>query len=81
MVVIAALYWGNELSIKLPEFDSRFDHKPFNCRPCLTFHFVWQLCAVFALVLWSIKLLVYGFVAAFLVFLILKIIDNKKITK
>jgi len=79
--VITALYWGEVLSVKLPEMDSRFDVKPFNCRPCLTFHIVWLFCAVFAVVLWTFTLFVYGLTAAFIVFFAVKFIDNKKVTK
>lgn len=81
MTALVSLYWGNLLSIKLPELDSRFDAKPFNCRPCLTFHILWVFCAVFALVLWTRELFVYGLIVAFLVFFVIKIVDNKKVTK
>ncbi len=81
MTTLVSLYWGSVLSVKLPELDSRFDAKPFNCRPCLTFHILWAFCAVFALVLWTYELFVYGLIAAFLVFFAVKIIDNKKVIK
>ncbi|GAB6007472.1 hypothetical protein [Dysgonomonas reticulitermitis] len=81
MTALVALYWGNVLSVKLPELDSRFDAKPFNCRPCLTFHLMWLFSMLFAFVLWTRELFVYGLAAAFLVFFAVKIIDNKKVTK
>lgn len=79
--VLTALYWGQVLSVKLPELDIRFDVKPFNCRPCLTFHIIWIFCAVFALVLWSPELFICGLLAAFIVFFAVRFIDNKKVTK
>lgn len=38
LIAITSLYWGAILSIRLPEIDKRLDRKPFNCRPCFTFH-------------------------------------------
>ncbi|MDU1889521.1 MAG: hypothetical protein E6767_02420 [Dysgonomonas sp.] len=81
LIAITSLYWGALLSLKLPEFSSRFDRKPFNCRPCLTFHLMWGLSLLSALILWSGYVLAIGFPLAFIVFAITKIIDNKRIIK
>jgi hypothetical protein len=42
---------------------------------------MWAFCAVFALVLCTRELFVYGLIAAIPVFFAVKIIDNKKVTK
>ena len=81
MTVLVSLYWGNVLSVKLPELDSRFDAKPFNCRPCMTFHLVWIFTTLFAAIGQNHVLLVAGFVVAFAVFFIIKHIDNKKVVE
>lgn len=79
--VMFALYWGAIWSVRLPEIDSRFDRKPFNCRPCFTFHLSWMLSTFFALVSESWELFSAGIVIAFIVFFIIKFIDSKKIEK
>lgn len=81
ITVLVALFWGSVLAVRLPEFDTLFDRKPFNCRPCLTFHFTWILSMLFAIVTDSLTLFIWGSVAAFATFLIVTYIDNKKITK
>ena len=77
--VITAMFWGASLSVRLPEIDHRFDRKPFNCRPCLTFHSTWMLTTFFALIARSYELFAAGAIAAFVVFFIVRYIDNKKI--
>lgn len=77
----ASLYLGMLLSVKFPLLDKWFDRKPFNCRPCLTFHLTVVITSLFAAVLKSAGLLVAGFAAAFILFLIVRYIDNKKVIK
>ena len=81
VTVISALYMGALLAVKLPEFDSKFDRKPFNCRPCLTFHLVWLATTLLSAVAASPALFVAGIAVAFVVFAIVKYIDNQKIEK
>lgn len=81
LIAITSLYWGAILSIRLPEIDKRLDRKPFNCRPCFTFHLAWFLSAIATIVYEHIWLLSGGVVLAFVLFLIVKFIDDKKITK
>lgn len=78
---VTALYWGAFLSLRLPHLHRCLDRKPFNCRPCLTFHLSWLLTTVFAVAASSLLLFICGIVAAFIVFLIVRYIDNKKITE
>ncbi|NDV97310.1 hypothetical protein D0T84_20760 [Dysgonomonas sp. 521] len=81
LCIAAALYWGAVLSLKLPLLGRFFDRKPFNCRPCLTFHLAWMLTGVFALIGRSLPLFGIGVGIAFIVFFIVKYIDSKKVTK
>ncbi|MDR3056859.1 MAG: hypothetical protein ACK5KL_04175 [Dysgonomonas sp.] len=79
--VVASLYWGIVLSVKLPLWDRRFNRKPFNCRPCLTFHLIATSGSLFALLLLSVELFLAGIATAFTVFFIVRYIDNKKVIK
>ncbi|MBK5721269.1 hypothetical protein JGH11_10340 [Dysgonomonas sp. Marseille-P4677] len=81
LTAITSLYWGSVLSIRLPEIDKRWDRKPFNCRPCFTFHLTWLLSVLTAAAYESLTILLIGVAMAFILFLIVKFIDNKKITK
>ncbi|WP_165022242.1 hypothetical protein [Dysgonomonas sp. ZJ279] len=81
LILTASLYWSSILSLRLPEISRFFDRKPFNCRPCLIFHFTWFLSLLFALVAWSIEIFVVGLIAAFIIFFTVKYIDNKKVVK
>lgn len=80
-IAVSSLYWGAVFSLRLPELDKWFDRKPFNCRPCLTFHLAWVSTVGASLVTGSLHVLVWGVITAILLFTFLKIIDNKKITK
>lgn len=81
MIVFVAVYLGEWLSVKLPEIDAGFDRKPFNCRPCLTFHLCWVISVVVALAMQSIWWIVFGVAISFVVFVIVSNIDNKKVEK
>lgn len=80
-ISIVSFYWGIVLSLHLPKIHRWFDRKPFNCRPCLTFHLTWVLAAFFALICNSLEILMVGVLLAFILFLIVKYIDNKKVIK
>jgi len=78
---IVALTGGRTLSVILPELNKHLDRKPFNCRPCLTFHLMWTLTALCALVTASVVLFIAGIMTAFILFFIVRYIDNKKVIK
>lgn len=52
----------------LAKLSRLFDRKPFNCRPCLTFHLLWIMYGCFSLIMQSWSLWLVGFVLAFIVF-------------
>ncbi len=79
--IVTSLYCGVMLSLRLPEVWTFLNRKPFNCRPCLTFHLTWMLFGIFAFARQSWTLAGIGIVVAFIVFFIVKHIDNKKIIK
>ncbi len=69
------------LSISLPEISRLFDRKPFNCRPCFTFHLIWIFSVLTTFLLKDILILIAGIIMAFAVFSIIKFIENKRIIK
>ena len=81
LCALVAVWLGDNLSQALPEVHVAFDRKPLNCRPCLSFHLTWIFSALCASLINSFTMLVWGVVLAFIVFAILKYIDNKKIEK
>ena len=60
---------------------SQLNRKPFNCRPCLTFHLIWIQHGMVAVYLQSFALFVAGLICAFGVFVVLYIDNNNKIEK
>lgn len=48
---------------------SGFGRKPFNCRPCLTFHLLWIMYMVVAFMLKSLQFGLMGLILSFVVFL------------
>lgn len=76
-----SILFGNILSVIMPRLSDIFDRKPFNCRPCFTFHLTWILTGISALATSSLKLFIAGIIIAFIVFFIIRHIDNKKIVK
>lgn len=78
---IVAIYFGKILPLMLPRLSSLLDRKPFNCRPCTTFHLAWMLTTLAAVAISSVKLFVTGIITAFIIFFIVKYIDNKKVIK
>ena len=83
MVVISvvSLWIGNTLSIRLPEISKVFDRKPFNCRPCFTFHTTWLLSLIYTLISNNELFTIINIPISFALFFITKYIDYKKITK
>jgi len=80
-ISVIALWLGNTLSIKLPGISPVFDRKPFNCRPCFTFHITWSLSTLYLLISNNELFIPTGILTAFALFLTVKYIDNKKIKK
>ena len=74
-----ALYLGAILPFILPQISPLLDRKPFNCRPCTTFHLIWMLIAVEAYLLESVCLFLTGIALAFIIFGIITYTKNKKI--
>ena len=81
LLIISSVYFGEKGAIYLPSRFKKLDRKPFNCRPCLTFHLTWFLIALYALITQSLPLLVLGFVNALAVFCVVWCIDKSKIEK
>nr|DAE47075.1 MAG TPA: hypothetical protein [Caudoviricetes sp.] len=79
--VISSFILGEVLPIVLPRLSRHFNRKPFNCRPCFTFHLTWISIAVLSLVVQSLDLFISGLISAFIIFLIVRYIDSKKVVK
>jgi len=79
--VILSFILGEILPMVLPQISKHFDRKPFNCRPCFTFHLTWIMIAVLSLVVQSLDLFISGLISAFIIFLMVRYIDNKKVVK
>lgn len=77
--VSCAFSLGRILPLHLPRLHPLLDRKPFNCRPCFSFHCTWLLMAAFAWLQGLWITLFTGFVAAFVVFVVVRYMDNKKI--
>jgi len=77
--VFISLFAGKYMSLILPDMHPLFDHKPFNCRPCLSFHLCWVLFTLYSVITASVLCFYTGVAIAFLLFFILKFIDNKHI--
>ncbi len=52
----------------LSRLSSFFDRKPFNCRPCLTFHLLWAMYTLVALATSSIQFGIAGLILSLVVF-------------
>lgn len=80
-ICLISVLLGEHLSFKLPSVHEELNRKPFNCRPCTTFHLTWTLATMASMVMDSIPLFFAGIAAAFIIFLTVKFIDNQKIIK
>lgn len=81
LLVIASVFLGAKGAIYFPTHFKWMDRKPFNCRPCLTFHLLWFSSSLMALITQSLSLFVLGFLIALAVFGVVWSIDNNKIEK
>lgn len=77
--IVLSVIAGTIVPLILPYKSRYFARKPFSCRPCLSFHLICLWSALMAFLTQSLPLFVAGVVSAFIVFLILKKIDNNKI--
>ncbi|MBB4037046.1 hypothetical protein GGR21_002960 [Dysgonomonas hofstadii] len=80
-ISVISLWLGNTLSIRLPEINRVFNRKPFNCRPCFTFHLTWLLSLIYTLISNDELFIFISILISFALFFLTKYIDNKKITK
>lgn len=80
-VVYLASVIAEYVAIELPMIDKLFDRKPFNCKPCLTFHLIWILTALIAVYLNYKELFISGLISAFIIFFDVRKIENNKIIK
>ena len=81
LVATASIIAGQHLPLIVPRWHRLLDRKPFNCRPCFTFHCLWMGLGGLAWWCGSFALFGGGIVVAFVIFFIVKYIDNKKIEK
>ncbi|GAB6012720.1 hypothetical protein [Viscerimonas tarda] len=57
----------------------KLNRKPFNCRPCTTFHLIWLLQGIAAVHIESFTFFLIGLACAFIVFILLYSDNNNKI--
>jgi len=79
LVVVLAFILGEIGAVFLPRLSAKFDRKPFCCRPCLTFWLHGLGMALIALIAHSWIIALSGVITAFIVFVIVKYLDSKKI--
>lgn len=78
---VIGIWTADKLAQFLPELHVLFDRRPFNCRPCLSFHLTWISVGGFACLFNSFVLFFGGIATAFVVYLVVKYFDNKIIQK
>ncbi len=59
----------------------KFDRKPFNCKPCLTFHLLWIIYTIVSVTLSSWLIWTIGLIFSVIIFIILYLDDDSKIIK
>lgn len=79
LVVMNAYVLGEELPLEMPRHLKKLDRKPFNCRPCLTFHLHWIGMTIVALVVQNGWIALVGIVTAFGTYLMVKSIEAHKV--
>lgn len=67
--------------LALNRFSNKLDRKPFNCKPCLTFHLLWMIYTIVAIVLSSLLFWIVGISFSFAIFGVLYLSDKSKIIK
>lgn len=79
LVVVLSFIFGEIGALVLPLLSRHFNRKPFNCRPCFTFHLHWLGMAFIAVIFQSGIIALSGVVTAFIVFFIVRNIDKQKV--
>lgn len=67
--------------LTIAHISKKFDKKPFNCRPCLTFHLVWIQSGIYAIIEKSYPIFIIGITLAFIIFGFLYLRNKSKIIK
>ncbi|MEN9918326.1 MAG: hypothetical protein RL662_762 [Bacteroidota bacterium] len=81
---IWSIYLGwllTETSFRLADKFHFFNKRPFNCRPCLTFHLTWIHAGAISLTESNIKLFLYGVLMAAVIWIGLEIENRNKMIK
>lgn len=85
IIIVLGIYAGAAFSeserFALNKRSSWFDRKPFNCRPCLTFHLLWIQFTIAAIILGSWEFFFTGLVSSIAIFGMLYLDNKHKITK
>lgn len=79
LVVVLSFIFGEALPLMLPYKSRHFNRKPFNCRPCLTFHLHWLGMLLIAIIFRNRLIAFSGVLTAFIVFGIVWLVERKKI--
>lgn len=77
--IVISIVFGYYFSLRLPVLHRFFDRKPFNCRPCFTFHLCWAMQAIYGVMMGRLVYVLVGILIALILFFIVKYIDNQKI--
>lgn len=72
-------YIATESKHRIVEYIPILNFKPFNCRPCFTFHTCWILQVITAYIIGSVLYAAVGVVCAFAIFFYLCYQDKKYI--
>lgn len=67
--------------LSLPSMSKYLDRKPFNCRPCFTFHLLWIVYTFVAILEHSWFFFTIGIIFSFAIFGVLYLEDKNKISK
>ena len=85
IICVAGFYSGDFFTghhkYALPVLFPQLDRKPFNCRPCLTFHLTWVLSVPVAVITGEPAVFPVGLVCAFILFFALYIHNKSQIEK
>lgn len=69
-------YIATESKYRLVEYIPTLNFKPFNCKPCFTFHSIWILQGIVALIIGSWIYFIIAVITALLIFFILWVEDK-----
>ncbi len=84
-VNLSGIFLGNLFTenkyVALTQFSKKFNRKPFNCKPCLTFHLLWILYTIVAVIISSWLVWAIGLIFSFAIFGVLYLDNKSKIIK